>query len=197
MPTWYLTCIGQGKLYKSVIDDVISGVREAFADEGLDEHVLVELKANWEKRLADSKAIQAKDQTFASTSGDQASTSRRNIRTNNVLPTSSTAVSLPKPGGIVQVDGPHDSSDEDDMDDEEGGGRGEDDDDREEDFNDEAGGGGGGGGHDSPSGEDEEPLNSGDDVSDEEEPNDLFETDNVVVCQYDKVGLVVDVEVYI
>lgn len=35
--------------------------------------------------------------------------------------------------------------------------------------------------------EDEEPLNSGDDVSDEE-PEVLFESDNVVVCQYDKVG---------
>jgi hypothetical protein len=32
----------------------------------------------------------------------------------------------------------------------------------------------------------QEPLNSGDDVS-EEDPSDLFETDNVVVCQYDKV----------
>lgn len=32
----------------------------------------------------------------------------------------------------------------------------------------------------------EEPLNSEDDVTDEE-PTDLFDTDNVVVCQYDKV----------
>ncbi|KAJ9596152.1 hypothetical protein L9F63_027225, partial [Diploptera punctata] len=31
-----------------------------------------------------------------------------------------------------------------------------------------------------------EPLNSGDDVSDED-PSDLFDTDNVVVCQYDKI----------
>jgi len=34
--------------------------------------------------------------------------------------------------------------------------------------------------------EDEEPLNSGDDVS-EEDPTELFDTDNVVVCQYDKI----------
>lgn len=33
---------------------------------------------------------------------------------------------------------------------------------------------------------DEEPLNSEDDVTDED-PSVLFETDNVVVCQYDKV----------
>lgn len=35
-------------------------------------------------------------------------------------------------------------------------------------------------------GPEEEPLNSGDDVSDEE-PGDMFDTDNVVVCQYDKI----------
>jgi len=34
---------------------------------------------------------------------------------------------------------------------------------------------------------DEEPLNSEDDVTDED-PSVLFETDNVVVCQYDKVS---------
>lgn len=32
----------------------------------------------------------------------------------------------------------------------------------------------------------EEPLNSEDDVTDED-ASDLFDTDNVVVCQYDKV----------
>jgi len=35
---------------------------------------------------------------------------------------------------------------------------------------------------------DEEPLNSEDDVNDDD-PSVLFETDNVVVCQYDKVRL--------
>lgn len=35
-------------------------------------------------------------------------------------------------------------------------------------------------------GPEEEPLNSGDDVSDED-PSDMFDTDNVVVCQYDKI----------
>ncbi|VDL89503.1 unnamed protein product [Schistocephalus solidus] len=34
--------------------------------------------------------------------------------------------------------------------------------------------------------EEEEPLNSGDDVS-EEEPDVLFQSENVVVCQYDKI----------
>ncbi|XP_037951262.1 transcription initiation factor IIA subunit 1-like isoform X2 [Teleopsis dalmanni] len=35
-------------------------------------------------------------------------------------------------------------------------------------------------------GAEEEPLNSGDDVSDEDS-TDLFDTDNVIVCQYDKI----------
>lgn len=35
-------------------------------------------------------------------------------------------------------------------------------------------------------GAEDEPLNSEDDVS-EEDPSDMFDTDNVVVCQYDKV----------
>lgn len=38
-------------------------------------------------------------------------------------------------------------------------------------------------------GAEEEPLNSEDDVTDEDS-SELFETDNVVVCQYDKVRLV-------
>lgn len=37
-------------------------------------------------------------------------------------------------------------------------------------------------------GAEEEPLNSEDDVTDEDNA-DLFETDNVVVCQYDKVSI--------
>lgn len=36
-------------------------------------------------------------------------------------------------------------------------------------------------------GAEEEPLCSDDDVSEEENQNELFDTDNVVVCQYDKV----------
>ena len=34
----------QGKLYKSVIDDVLSNVKEAFRDDGIDDQVLDELK---------------------------------------------------------------------------------------------------------------------------------------------------------
>lgn len=35
--------------------------------------------------------------------------------------------------------------------------------------------------------EEEEPLNSGDDQSDDEDLETLFDSDNVVVCQFEKV----------
>lgn len=38
-------------------------------------------------------------------------------------------------------------------------------------------------------GAEEEPLCSDDDVSDEENPTELFDTDNVIVCLYDKVRI--------
>ncbi|XP_071580972.1 transcription initiation factor IIA subunit 1 isoform X3 [Temnothorax nylanderi] len=46
------------KLYNTVIEDVISGVREAFIDEGVDEQVLQELKQIWETKLMASKAVE-------------------------------------------------------------------------------------------------------------------------------------------
>lgn len=77
-----------------------------------------------------------------------------------------------------QVDGPNDTSDEeedidndDDDDDEDDD---DDDDDEDEDEDPEEGAA------------EEEPLGSGDDIS-EEDPSDLFNTENVVVCQYDKI----------
>merc|ERR1712098_595020 len=64
---------------------------------------------------------------------------------------------------MQQVDGPADSSDDDDDD---------------SDINPD--------GDDDDEGVEEEPLGSEDDISDED-ASDLFETDNVVVCQYDKI----------
>ncbi|KYN00034.1 Transcription initiation factor IIA subunit 1 [Cyphomyrmex costatus] len=46
------------KLYNTVIEDVISGVRESFIDEGVDEQVLLELKQIWEAKLMASKAVE-------------------------------------------------------------------------------------------------------------------------------------------
>merc|ERR1711971_548899 len=65
---------------------------------------------------------------------------------------------------LIQVDGPADSSDEEDgLDDDDDG---DDDDDDDDD--------------------DLDPDGGEDDISDED-ASDLFETDNVVVCQYDKI----------
>lgn len=50
----------QSKLYTTVIDDVINGVREFFMDEGVDEQVLMELRNSWETRLQATKAIEVK-----------------------------------------------------------------------------------------------------------------------------------------
>lgn len=78
---------------------------------------------------------------------------------------------------IVQLDGPNDNSSDEDDDDDEFRDNDDDHDDNDEDQNDD---------ENEYTGEEEEPLNSEDDVSDED-PHELFDTDNVVVCQYDKI----------
>lgn len=47
----------QLNIYKSVMDEVIAGVRESFRDEGVDEQVLNELKHMWMNKLRLSKAV--------------------------------------------------------------------------------------------------------------------------------------------
>ncbi|XP_065225003.1 transcription initiation factor IIA subunit 1 isoform X2 [Planococcus citri] len=83
---------------------------------------------------------------------------------------------------IHQVDGIYDTSDDDDEDDDDDDDDIDDDDDdddddnKDEEENEEA-----------ENGVEEDPLNSEDDVS-EGDNTDLFDTDNVVVCQYDKIN---------
>lgn len=50
--------IFQLKLYHTVIDDVIAGVRDSFLDEGVDEQVLQEMKQVWTNKLMASKAVE-------------------------------------------------------------------------------------------------------------------------------------------
>jgi transcription initiation factor TFIIA large subunit len=185
--------VWQAKLYKGVIDDVINTVRDLFNEEGLDEQILMDLKTTWEKRLAETRAVpEVKDTDSAAAGASAATTTRtgRNNRTTAAATAAAAAAALQhqqalaavpqlspfRTNDVVQLDGPHDTSDEDE-DDEDGKDGDDDHDDGDEEKNEEE--------NDSP-GEDEEPLNSEDDVSDEE-PNELFETDNVVVCQYDKI----------
>ncbi|KAI5701437.1 hypothetical protein M8J75_009541 [Diaphorina citri] len=47
------------KLYQAVIADVINNVKEAFQEEGVDEQVLQELKHIWEAKLVSSKALES------------------------------------------------------------------------------------------------------------------------------------------
>ncbi|XP_071054578.1 transcription initiation factor IIA subunit 1-like isoform X2 [Onthophagus taurus] len=78
-------------------------------------------------------------------------------------------------GLVFQIDGPMDTSDDDEdgSDDDDASEDADDDKDEDEQEVDEGG-------------PEEEPLNSEDDVTDED-PTDLFDTENVVVCQYDKI----------
>ncbi|XP_075060201.1 TFIIA-alpha and beta-like factor isoform X2 [Mixophyes fleayi] len=46
------------KLYKSIIEDVIESVTDLFAEEGVDEQVLKELKQLWETKVMQSKATE-------------------------------------------------------------------------------------------------------------------------------------------
>jgi len=80
---------------------------------------------------------------------------------------------------LPQVDGPNDSSDDDDDIDNDDDDDDDDDDDGDLDGIDDD--------DDGEDGADEEPLGSNDDISDED-PSDLFNTANVVVCQWDKIG---------
>lgn len=48
----------QLKLYHTVIDDVIAGVRDPFLDDGVDEQVLQELKQVWTSKLMASRAVE-------------------------------------------------------------------------------------------------------------------------------------------
>ncbi|NXG04676.1 TF2AY factor, partial [Sakesphorus luctuosus] len=45
-------------LYKSIIEDVIDGVRDLFAEEGVEEQVLKDLKQLWETKVMQSKATE-------------------------------------------------------------------------------------------------------------------------------------------
>ncbi|XP_018330386.1 transcription initiation factor IIA subunit 1 [Agrilus planipennis] len=294
------------RIYQDVIEDVIAGVRELFLEDGVDEHILQELKQTWEAKLMASKAVenhQNEDKSGVKLPGDaangtngfpkpqqqtqvlkqvvgqvppnnhmqtaipqvidnkmvpiqitlpvQAGSDAGRILTiqvpaaalqNNQLqkiltgPVLTATMNLPQPlastllqqhvnaafssqqqsmniGSVVnksviqtdgasnsdeeestlpscsseptrmctripnaaQLDGPADTSDDDeDGSDEEDASEDVDEDRDEEDQDLDEGG------------PEEEPLNSEDDVTDED-PSDLFDTENVVVCQYDKI----------
>lgn len=95
---------------------------------------------------------------------------------------------VPDLQNVPQSDGPADSSDEEDEDGSDDGTDNDMHDDKEEDELE----------HGSPEGVEDEPLNSEDDVSDADGTEESFETDNVIVCQYDKVSFIIkDLNVFV
>jgi transcription initiation factor TFIIA large subunit len=56
------------KIYHTVIDEVITNIREAFLDEGYDEQLLQEMKHMWEAKLNSSRAIQSNEDFNSSSS---------------------------------------------------------------------------------------------------------------------------------
>lgn len=232
------------KIYHTVIDEVITNIREAFLDEGYDEQLLQEMKHMWEAKLNSSRAIQSSDDLnttppFPTSSAANSSTlrlptqpptPRSNPGSVNVQSKHSNQQNMPiidlsvdvKPNmqyldphtkaGIHtaygmnlghsssntqdqnrikkqlagQLDGHGidggSSSEEDEDDDEIGVPNDEDDDADDKTNNDDQ--------NDYEGKEDSDPLNSNDDLTDPGSPDsqsDLFDTEHVIVCQYDKI----------
>jgi len=191
-----------------IISGVIDGMKQSFIDEGVDLSVLEKLQSLWVSKLGSAGAgLSVRDVKEPVSKAKRGSRRRKvasKIKKSDSTDEDNSAVDdieeVDESGGsslvvaepeqskkrgksskkikkLQQVDGPADSSDEDDgVDDDEDGDDDEDDDDS--DINPD--------GDDDDEGVEEEPLGSEDDISDED-ASDLFETDNVVVCQYDKI----------
>jgi len=174
--------MAEDEMNGEVIAGVISSVRETFESEGLDANILEKLEQLWISKLK-LKESTSKGKDDDETPGD---------KTEVVTPAENSPQPVAKPKkkskkrkdkAILQVDGPADTSDDEDDDDEK---------DEKDDDDDEGDSEGSLSDELDPDGEkyddgiDDEPLCSEDDNSDEE-ANDLFDTENVVVCQYDKI----------
>ena len=61
--------IFQPRLYKNVIDEVMSSVRGSFLDEGIDEQVLQEVKQSWEQKVTATRATDHNDAFITGGSG--------------------------------------------------------------------------------------------------------------------------------
>lgn len=209
--------MGLNELYHSIVDEVVDNVKEAFLEEGFDESVLRSLKEAWIRRISESQQIRPQviqpNPQHDPTQNQQHQSQPQQINqqqppqqivqqqpllqqiiqqnqpqqiANNhpQAPQASVVQQLqnhhpshqPLQQNIPQLDGSHGSSDEDDDIDESDGDFPDGDDDVSDEEDKET----------DTNRDDEDPLNSGDDVSNDES-SEMFETDNVVVCQYDKI----------
>jgi len=178
----------------AIISGVLDGVKQSFVDEGVDPVILEQLQQLWVSKLTrlGGPGLGVRDVLIPQTPQTQ----ENDLQTEDgeEAEVISPALSVPAPASssgarpktkklrkkvkkLIQVDGPADSSDEEDgLDDDDDGD--DDDDDDDDDLDPD--------GEEDDEGVEEDPLGSEDDISDED-ASDLFETDNVVVCQYDKI----------
>ena len=173
-----------------IIQDVVAEIQPAFEEDGIPPAVLELLQKLWLGKLEKAQAEQ--DNSFSSDSSFHGFPEETPLA-QLPPPPAPIAVSskskllgaVPKKQSkkpkILQVDGPNDSSDSDenisndDVDDDDDNDDDDSDDDIDGDEEDAEG-----------EGAEDDPLGSGDDIS-EGDPSDLFNTENVVLCQYDKI----------
>jgi len=180
----------------AIISGVLDGVKQSFVDEGVDPLILEQLQQLWVSKLAllGGPGLGVRDVLIPQTPQTQENDLQPEVGEEADAEVISPALSVPAPSSssgarpktkklkkkakkLIQVDGPADSSDEEDgLDDDDDGD--DDDDDDDDDLDPD--------GEEDDEGVEEDPLGSEDDISDED-ASDLFETDNVVVCQYDKI----------
>ncbi|KAH8384203.1 hypothetical protein KR200_002292 [Drosophila serrata] len=164
-----------------VIEDVVNNMRQAFLDDGVGEQALQRMLHMWRSKMMSSKTIDLSpanppSQDTEKDSGQEPCTS------SSVSYVTVKQEFYDTLGTANQLDGTLDDSDEEtdgnDIDYNNGGGDDDEDEPVEEVENSE---------------EElvdvkEEPLNSGDDLTDDEEIDEKFETENLVACQYDVVS---------
>lgn len=175
---------------REIISNVMTEIQPAFEEEGVPKEVMEMLQNLWLQKLekthnpAFTKELELNDTDSSSSfhGFEEAvpSTSRGPAPPPQPVSIKSSS-SKKKSKKIPQVDGPNDSSDSeeeinDEIDDDDDNDSDDDDDDDIDGDGDEEDG----------EGAEDEPLGSGDDISDGD-PSDLFDTENVVVCQYDKI----------
>ncbi len=179
---------GGGDVAETVMKDVLKGAEKCFEEDGIPKEVLDRLKELWIGKLQALKEKTDVDpnEEIAAVSAPGPSSSSLLLGARPKTTTKSAPrkkkLSKRKKPKLSQVDGPQDDTSDDDddldnVDDDDDDDPDDDDDDddldKEDEDNDEGG-------------VEEEPLGSEDDISDED-PADLFDTENVVVCQYDRI----------
>ncbi|XP_078086779.1 stonin-1-like [Mustelus asterias] len=88
----------QPRLYKSVIEDVINNVNDFFLEEGIDDHVLKDLKQLWESKLLQSRAVES---FFRENNHQQIMLELQQQKTHQAVHTSSASIVIPA-GRCVQ-----------------------------------------------------------------------------------------------